>query len=543
MTTVGGTPSRDSSGDYHRHHQTMTRLARGGSLNLIGAAVSGTVGVFIVIAVARGMDVTSAGSFFAATSVFLIAAAIVELGTDTGLVRFLPKYLVEQRYRDIRTMLWCALIPVLVLAVVGTVALLVAAPGLTVLGGDAASSNSFVRALRLLALFLPFAAATDVLLAATQGFGTMRPSVLIDRIGRSAVQGVAVLVAIVMAGQADIDLATLAWVAPYAVSAAAALWTLAWIVRRRERADRKYYATRESTPPMAHEDGRSAHQIAGEFWRYTAPRAIARISQTALQRSDIVLVAALRSPAEAAIYTAATRFLVFGQLGTQAIQQALAPQLSRLLALDDSQVANRVFQTSTAWLMILSWPIYLACATCAPVLLLVFGSGYEAGQATIVILSLTMLIATAAGPVDVALLMGGRSGLSLANNVISLLVDIALNLVLIPLLGLTGAAISWSVALVVRNLLPLLQVRSMLGMSPFGTGSVVVALSSVFCFGMLPLISTWVFGQTLPVVTVAIAIGGMGYAILLWRARGVLELAAFAALLGRSRLRGEVKST
>ena len=38
-----------------------------------------------------------------------------------------------------------------------------------------------------------------------------------------------------------------------------------------------------------------------------------------------------------------------------------------------------------------------------------------------------MLLATGTGPVDVMLLMGGRSGLSLANNAAALVVDLALN--------------------------------------------------------------------------------------------------------------------
>ena len=221
----------------------------------------------------------------------------------------------------------------------------------------------------------------------------------------------------------------------------------------------------------------------------------------------------------------------------------LAPQLSRLLTLGDSHVANKVFQTSTAWLMTLSWPIYLVSATCAPVLLLVFGRGYESGHATIVILSLTMLLASAAGPVDVALLMGGRSGLSLANNVISLVVDIGLNLVLIPAYGLTGAAISWSVALIVRNVLPLVQVRSMMHMSPFGRGAGWVAVSSVLCFGLLPLVAGWAWGQTVPVAAVAVAVGCLGYSALLWRGRRVVEIDAFRTLLRPARPAGRTRPT
>ena len=206
--------------------------------------------------------------------------------------------------------------------------------------------------------------------------------------------------------------------------------------------------------------------LAREFWAYTAPRAIARVTQTALKRSDIVLVAALASPADAALYTAATRFVVVGQLFVQSVQQALSPHLSTLFAQGETQAANSVFQAATLWSMIASWPLYLVTAGFATELMAIFGEGYEVASDVVVILSLTMLLATACGPVDSVLLMAGRSWLSLRNSVVALVVNVGLNVVLIPLDGIRGAAIAWAVAIVVRNLLPLVQVRKHLGMWP-----------------------------------------------------------------------------
>ena len=111
----------------------------------------------------------------------------------------------------------------------------------------------------------------------------------------------------------------------------------------------------------------------------------------------------------------------------------------------------------------------------------VFGDGYDVASDVVLILSLTMLLATACGPVDSVLLMAGHSWLSLVNSTVTLAVNVGLNLVLIPLYGIRGAAIAWSVAIVVRNLLPLVQVRRHLSMWPLtrsaglvGVGAAVV---------------------------------------------------------------------
>ncbi len=104
----------------------------------------------------------------------------------------------------------------------------------------------------------------------------------------------------------------------------------------------------------------------------------------------------------------------------------------------------------------------------------VFGEGYDVASDVVLILSLTMLLATACGPVDSVLLMAGHSWLSLRNSTVALAVNVGLNLVLIPLDGIRGAAIAWSVAIVVRNLLPLFQVRRHLAMWPLTRSSALV---------------------------------------------------------------------
>jgi O-antigen/teichoic acid export membrane protein len=281
----------------------------------------------------------------------------------------------------------------------------------------------------------------------------------------------------------------------------------------------------------------SWRSVAREFWWFTAPRAIARVTQTALKRSDIVLVAALASPEEAALYTAATRFIVVGQLFVQSVQQALSPHLSALFAKDQKAAATSVYQAATLWSMIAAWPLYLVLAGFAPVLMAVFGQGYDVAYDVVLILSLTMLLATACGPVDSVLLMAGRSWLSLRNSTVALAVNIGLNVVLIPAQGIRGAAISWAVAIVVRNLLPLLIVGRHLHMWPVTRATLEVAVAAVACFGAADVLAAVTdlpraFDVALVVLASVVYLGGI------WLARDRLDLDAFRSALRRRRRPG-----
>jgi O-antigen/teichoic acid export membrane protein len=507
------TTAPPASNADHRGH--LERFARRGAASVVGAGFSAAFGILLVVIVTNGFSPSVAGTLFAATSAFLILESAALLGTDTGLVRVLPTQLAAGRASDLRRTLVVAAVPVLGLSLAVSAALYGSAPTLAphMVGHNAASTMTVM--LRALALVMPVAALNDLVLAATRGTGSMRPTVMVDNLGRLGLQAMAVLV-VYVAGGGAVALA-LAWSLPYVPGLAGSAWWLRRLLAR-------------TTKVVAGKPARWG-TLAREFWGYTAPRAIARITQTALKRSDIVLVAALASPADAALYTAATRFIVLGQLFVQSVQQALSPQLSSLFARDETRTANSVFQAATLWSVLFAWPLYLVLAGFAPTLMAVFGHGYDKASVVVVILSLTMLLATVCGPVDAVLLMAGRSWLSLRNSTVALAVDVGLNLVLIPLYGIRGAAIAWSIAIVVRNLQPLLQVHRQLGMWPVTGSTVRVAVGALVCFGAVGLLAT--AGLPLGVGATLLGMGTLAYLGGVWSRRTTLGLGAFRAAVRR----------
>jgi O-antigen/teichoic acid export membrane protein len=333
--------------------------------------------------------------------------------------------------------------------------------------------------------------------------------VVVDKVGRGLAQAAFVGAAVAAGG--GLVLVTVAWAAPYLLAAvAAALW-LALLLRRLPQRDGLGAVTRPR------------QEVLTEYARYTWPRAVAQLCQIVMQRADIVLVAALRSPAEAAVYTVATRFLVLGQLGVHAIAQVLAPQTSLLLGAGDRAAAMRVFQTATTATMAFTWPLHLATLGCAALLLRFFGgAAYASGEMVVVILALAALVATACGPVDTMLLMTGRSGVSLVNNLVGLVIMIGVDLVLIPRLGMFGAGIGWAAAIVARNALGIGQVHRELAVWPFTRQAAVVAVVATATFGVPPLLLRLTGHQGAGETVAVVLVGAVVYGVSLWRQRGLL---------------------
>jgi O-antigen/teichoic acid export membrane protein len=170
--------------------------------------------------------------------------------------------------------------------------------------------------------------------------------------------------------------------------------------------------------------------------------------------------------------------------------------------------------------------VYLGIAVFAPVLLGLYGPGFGAAQTPLLILAVAGLVATGVGPVDVVLLMAGKSSWNLANTAVALTLNVVLNVLLIPHLGMTGAAIAWAASLLANNLLPLWQVRRLLGIHPFGpayTRAAVAALSA----GGAGLLSRLALGPTWGAVAVAALAGATVFILLVRRGRDELQLSAF----------------
>jgi O-antigen/teichoic acid export membrane protein len=211
----------------------------------------------------------------------------------------------------------------------------------------------------------------------------------------------------------------------------------------------------------------------------------------------------------------------------------MQPWLARLLAIGDKIGTQSVVRQATAWIIALSWPVYLTCCVFATELMSGFGEVYAEGAAALALISLTMLTATAKGPVDVLLLMAGRSGTSFGNAAAALAVDLALCAVLIPRYGVLGAAGAWAAANVLRNTLAVTQTRRQLGLTTRSKLQIKVGAIAVLCFAAVPFIAGQLGGSTEWRVAGTI-VGAIGYLVLLWRLRHQLGLQAFAHLARRA---------
>ena len=492
MATVVATPAPD---------RQIRGAARHGIANLGGVAAAALSGFALNIVLTRGWPKEEVGLFFSATSAFLIAYAVARLGTAIGAVYFVSRYRTLGQPERIRPVLLAGGVPVLVLGtLIGLAGWISAADVARLIGAPGQ-----LDLIRVLAVFVPFGALGDFLYAAGRGFGNMRPLLLVERLGRNGLQFAAVAVAAWLGLSVTVGL-PLAWAMPYVPATAVAL---VWVA----------VLTRRASPAAS-----SVRAELGPFWRYTAPRTLGSLAQMVIQRLSIVLVGAIRGLGEAAVYTAATRFLALGQLSGQAVSAAVQHRLAESFTRDDRAGAMRLYQAATGWLVLLAWPVYLLFALFADAVLALFGPGYATGRAVTVVLALTMLVATGCGMVDQVLNMAGKTAWTFYNALSAAVVNVGLNLLLIPRWGMLGAAVAWAAAIAAQNLVPLAQLAVAMRLHPFGAGTLTAAALALLCFAVPGLVARLVLGDNLVVLAAIAVAGALAYAAGAWRFQRVLQL-------------------
>jgi len=510
----------------------VSALARGGALNLAGAVVS-SVGAFaLYVVLARGLGRGAAGAFVESIAIFQILAITAALGADTGLVWAISRSLARHRAADVRRFIAVAVVPVAAAGAVVAGAIWVWAADLATLFGGEDHREAIASTLRVFTVVVPVAALYHVLLGGTRGFSTMVPTVFVDRFARPFVQPVAVGVILAAGGSATV--LALGWSLPFVIGLVAATAYLTRLVRRSMRRG----AATDNEPV------RSVRVLAGRFWRFTLPRSVASIFRVGVQWIDVLLVGAIMSPADAALYGYGTRLLQFGLFVAVSVGQVAQPMFGGLLAAQQRDRARSVYQTATGWQVAITWPQYIVAAFFGALLLrTIFGGAYVEAAPVVAILALSTMVGAAAGPVDMLLLMAGKSTWSLWNTGATLATNVGLNIVLIPRYGIVGAAISWSISRLLANALPLLQVARHVGLHPFGRGVGLASTGSAAIFGALGLAAWLIDDKSGWVFLAYVVVAGAGYVVFLRRYREELDLSHAWQAFRRKRKRVRVPST
>jgi O-antigen/teichoic acid export membrane protein len=151
-----------------------------------------------------------------------------------------------------------------------------------------------------------------------------------------------------------------------------------------------------------------------------------------------------------------------------AFASLFAPMIAGVYHRHDLKQLDNLYKTVTRWCMICALPVIIFILVVPDLALQALNiTPSPAAQLTVRLLTIGQLISISVGHSGYMLIMSGHTRLTLTNNSIALVANVILNYILIPQYAMPGAAIATVVAITLRNMLSLVEVRYILSASPF----------------------------------------------------------------------------
>jgi len=202
-------------------------------------------------------------------------------------------------------------------------------------------------------------------------------------------------------------------------------------------------------------------------WAYSAlPLLLLNSLRVINAQTDIIILGAVKGAEVAGIYAVANRGAGLIAFILVAVNAALAPTIASLYAAGDMRQLQHVITKSARIVLLISLPVGLSLILFGKWFLLLFGHGFIKGITALSILSIGQIVNAATGSVGILLVMTGyERDVSIFTGVSGVL-NVVLNIVLIPIWGLKGAATATASSMIVLNLMLAIWVYKRLGINP-----------------------------------------------------------------------------
>jgi O-antigen/teichoic acid export membrane protein len=188
------------------------------------------------------------------------------------------------------------------------------------------------------------------------------------------------------------------------------------------------------------------------------PMFITSFSALIMGWADIIILGLFRPETDVGIYSVALRVALLPSFALMAINSIAGPKFAEHHGKGDMAGVKKIAQQAAKLTGLSSLPIIIALLAVPEHILGLFGNDFVAGKYVLLIVVLGQLVNCSCGSVGLFLNMTGRH--ILVRNVISMatLLNITLNLILIPRYGIHGAALATAISTVFWNVILMISI-------------------------------------------------------------------------------------
>lgn len=420
-----------------------SRAARAALFTFAARVMSAVVAYGGQVVLARLMGAHDYGIYAIVWVWILVLSTFAGIGYSTGLLRFIPELLAENRLGVLRTVLIKG--PLFTLGLCSLVALAGVA---LVLLAPQLFDQAFVVPIMLAAICLPIMTLMDNQDGVAQAF---------DWPGLVILPGFLIRPLLILAIFIGIELA--------GVEASATTAMIATIFGVWITALGQFLILRQRVVAKI---GKGPMEGPISPWVKAAlPMLAVESFFFLIINTDIMVAGWFVSPEQVAVYYAATKTLALVHFVAFAIRIAMAHKIAEYHASGDQVALDRTLADTIRWTFWPSLAIAVMLALGGEFILSFFGDGFESGMLFLSILLVGIVVRATVGPAEVMLTMANAQKTAAWLYGVIFVINLSLNLILIPTIGLLGAAIATALSMTIEAIFLVIAVRHHLGVISF----------------------------------------------------------------------------
>jgi O-antigen/teichoic acid export membrane protein len=260
---------------------------------------------------------------------------------------------------------------------------------------------------------------------------------------------------------------------------------------------------------------------ARDIFGFASPLVVTVLVWSLIESSDTLLLGYFHGVNDVAAFRAVLPLAQLNRIVVMAFQAMYLPAAARLFVRGDRQGLSGLYWQTAMWMAVLSFPPFVCTFSFAtPTAAALFGTRYLDAAPVLSILSLGYFFNTALGFNGLTLKTFNKVRITVGIDIAAVVLNVALNLVLIPRWGAVGAASGTCATLIVHNLLKQIGLRKF-------TNVPGISRSYLRVYGMLLAIPCLLLAvqRVLPSsLWVALPLSAIGSLLVFWAARSHLAV-------------------
>lgn len=406
----------------------MREVARGTLLAFVLKVIGAGLAFAFNVAIARLLGAEGAGLFFLALSVTAIGSVIGRIGLDNTLLRFIATHAAKGETSQVKGVY--ALGMRIAVIASGTLALsgFWLAPWMS---AEVFQKPELAEPLRWMCLaILPFAI-LNLQAESLKGLKHIREALLIQSIG---VPLLGLLLIWPLATFGGVEGVTWTYLAATIMIALMGVW--AW-----------QRTTAGFTAP-------AAPYPSANLWASCKPLFITSLmNQAVLPWAPFLLLGIWVDSQDVGIFGAASRVAMLVSIMLMTINNVLAPKFAELYAKGEMAIMGQTARRAALIITLLTSPIFFILVFGGKWVMLLFGPEFIEGTLALAILAMGQFVNTLTGSVNHFLIVTGNEVIVRNITLFATFWLVTISIILIPLLGIIGAAIASASSVAILNIL------------------------------------------------------------------------------------------